>query len=100
MAASLRACTTDAHGMSLRMGGVGCGARLHVAQVEVVHGIAEQDVLQLAQVALLAVVRLRPVRPPHILLDPAAPLAPLPKPAGGCCLKRCQGCKMQLCSCC
>ena len=64
------------------MGDAGCGARLHIAQVEVVHGVAQQHVLQLAQVALLAVVRLRPICPPHVLLDPAAPLPPLSKPAG------------------
>ena len=61
---------------------LGCAACLHVAQVEVVHGVAQQHVLQLADVALLAVVRLRPVGPPHILLHSAPALPPLPKPAG------------------
>jgi len=55
---------------------------LHISQVEIVHGVGQQHVLQLPHIALLPVVCLRPVCSPHILFYPAAPLSPLAKSAG------------------
>ncbi len=59
------------------------GARLDIAKVVVVDGVGEEDASQHAHVAaaLRPVERLCPIRPPHVLLNPTAPLSPLAPPA-------------------
>ena len=58
-------------------------AHLAVAQVEIIHGVGEQDAAQglLVGVALPRKEGVRLVRPAHILVHPAPAFPPLAKPA-------------------